>query len=143
MLDQKYWDRIEKTETCWNWKTWITDKGYGMLECNGKRIFAHRFVYEALVGKIPAGLVIDHLCRNTRCVNPTHLEPVTNAENLRRGYCVSAVNSRKKHCKYGHELAGDGIQLFRGERICRACRKRRNDYHNPRRKLKPISLHVH
>lgn len=69
---------------CWNW-TGGTTKGYGSFSAVGrKKVYAHRFSWELHRGPIPDGLVIDHLCRNTRCVNPDHLEPVTQLENVRR-----------------------------------------------------------
>lgn len=70
---------------CWEWQGWRDREGYGYLSYCGRRMRAHRLSYEAFVGDIPAGLVIDHLCRNTSCVNPEHLEPVTNRENIKRG----------------------------------------------------------
>lgn len=79
------WDRIEKTETCWLWLGTIDSDGYGVLgDGQGKNVKAHRTVYELVVGPIPAGLTLDHLCAMKHCVNPAHLEPVTFAENARR-----------------------------------------------------------
>lgn len=71
---------------CWLWTGKQHKKGYGLIQVRGKRQRAHRYVYEQLVGPIPEGLEIDHLCRNKPCVNPDHLEPVTLRENLRRYY---------------------------------------------------------
>lgn len=69
---------------CWQW-VGMARKGYGMFHRNGKKVSAHRFVYEQTKGSIPAGLELDHLCKNKGCVNPDHLEPVTRKENVRRG----------------------------------------------------------
>lgn len=69
---------------CWNWKLAISTQGYGLCFRRDWRGLAHRFTYDRLVGSIPEGLQLDHLCRNTACVNPDHLEPVTASENLRR-----------------------------------------------------------
>lgn len=78
----------------------------------------HRATYEYIVGEIPEGLVLDHLCRNRMCVNPEHLEPVTVAENIHRGNGPSAINKRKTHCPQGHWY--DYYQK-RGERACKRC----------------------
>ncbi len=70
---------------CWEWQRGKTTDGYGQTTVDGKVRPAHRVIYERFKGSIPAGLFLDHLCRNPSCVNPDHLEPVTNAENIRRG----------------------------------------------------------
>lgn len=116
-------DRIDFTESCWLWTGTTNGVGYGLLSSNNKKVYAHRFSYEWFVGPIPAGLTLDHLCRVTRCVNPDHLEPVTNRENILRGTGFAAKNSVKTHCPQGHlydeentyhHPNGDG-------RKCRAC----------------------
>lgn len=87
---------------------------------------AHRVAYEATVGPIPKGLQVDHLCRNRLCVNPSHLEAVTPAENKRRGFSPPAINARKTHCIHGHELAGANVYYRKdrpGRRQCRECER--------------------
>lgn len=85
-LEQKY--DVDLVTGCWNWNRRVCKAGYGMANRRGTGnppIMAHRLLYEIHVGMIPEGLEIDHLCRNRRCVNPAHLEPVTREENIRRG----------------------------------------------------------
>lgn len=81
-----FWTYTRRTSSgCWEWQANVTPAGYGMLNAGGKKfVYAHRHSWELARGPIPQGLTIDHLCRNTRCVNPDHLEPVTQAENNRR-----------------------------------------------------------
>jgi len=86
--ERRFWSYVEKTETCWLWTGHLTDDGYGRLGINGQLVLAHRFAYELLVGPIPEGLHLDHLCRVRHCVKPDDLEPVTPAENVRRAALV-------------------------------------------------------
>ena len=85
--------------------------------------YGHRWAYEYFIGPIPAGMHLDHLCRNRRCVNPYHLEPVTVRENLLRGEGPSAVHAVKTHCPAGHAYAGENLYVHprKGYRVCRAC----------------------
>jgi hypothetical protein len=76
-----------------------------------------------LVGPIPEGKQLDHLCRNRACINPEHLEPVTAKENILRGESFSAKNARKTHCIHGHELSGDNLRILKHGRVCLECRR--------------------
>lgn len=119
---------------CIEWVGGTNGVGYGQFY-RGKRFrgdtgkaYAHRWSYEYHVGPIPEGLFLDHLCRNRSCVNPAHLEPVTNQENLLRGETSTAAHARKTHCPAGHEYAGRNLYVHptRGYRVCRECGRQRS-----------------
>lgn len=82
--EERFWQYVNKTDTCWIWFGAQNGKGYGSFRTGATHVLPHRFSYELLVGPIPAGLQIDHLCFTPRCVNPKHLEPVTNKINCSR-----------------------------------------------------------
>lgn len=115
---------VEDERGCWLWQGMQNGKGYGLLKFGRRRHYVHRVAYEFLIGEIPDGLVLDHLCRVPLCGNPYHAEPVTNAENLIRGEGMPARNRRKTHCLRGHPLSGANL-LVSGQRICRTCKRRR------------------
>lgn len=110
---------------CWDWTGAIYPNGYGAHRKAGfKGMYAHRVMYQRLVGPIPLGLTIDHLCRNRRCVNPAHLEPVTKRTNTLRGVGGPAVNAKKTHCIHGHPFSGENLWVERtGSRHCRTCHR--------------------
>jgi hypothetical protein len=118
---------IEDGSGCWLWTASNTN-GYGVIFHYGRYAKAHRVVYETLIGPIPAGLQLDHLCRVTLCVNPKHLEPVTMQENIRRGSGNgSALWAPPTHCAKGHELTADNVYVTAaGKRLCKACKHGRD-----------------
>jgi HNH endonuclease len=121
----RFLDQIEPS-ACWNWSGEITKKGYARFNYDKKRTGGHRAIYEHIFGPISDNLTIDHLCRHRRCVNPLHLEAVTNTVNVLRGESIPAQNARKTHCNRGHLLAGRNLNPRKdGHRECRACIKLR------------------
>ena len=106
--------------TCWYWAGALVD-GYGSLSVHGRMKRAHRLYYELLIGKIPDGLELDHICRERSCVNPSHLEPVTSRENvLRSPLTLNSKYLGRTHCKYGHPLVANP---YRQGRYCPQCQR--------------------
>lgn len=111
-------------DDCWEWTGRKQTAGYGQTFVGGRGVVVHRLAYEHLVGPIPDGLVLDHLCRNRTCVNPAHLEPVSNKDNILRGVGPSAINARKTHCRRGHEFTPENTYRRPSapqKRHCRIC----------------------
>jgi len=90
---RRFWSKVDKTNSCWLWTDHTTASGYGKFYVNKGEVYAHRHSYEIHRGKIPKGLVIDHLCRVRNCVNPEHMEVVTQRENIVRGLKVTSKKS--------------------------------------------------
>lgn len=120
--EERFRSRVYKTAECWFWLGCKGIDGYGKFSHKPGISLAHRYSYELYKGPIPAGLHIDHLCRVRHCVNPDHLEAVTQQENMRRGN-VGLFQKSKTHCRKGHPYSGDNLLVYRGGRHCRACKR--------------------
>lgn len=125
---ERFHAQVEKTEACWNWIGAKQSGGYGRFNADGGRggrvVLVHRWAYEQFVGPIPDDMTIDHLCRNTPCVNPDHMEVVTREVNSWR----ANTNKDKTHCQHGHELTPDNVYIAPSRpttRDCIKCRKAR------------------
>lgn len=134
----RLWTKVEKREGCWSFNAKPRLNGYYHFYDGQRDRPAHRVVYELVKGEVSDELVLDHLCRNQLCVNPDHLEPVTNKINILRGESPAARNARKTHCLAGHTLSGTNLYLTRqGWRQCRQCRATINHERWLRRKNAP------
>ena len=128
----RFAERVALTDSgCIEWLGTTNGVGYGQFRLHpdqgSRRVYAHRYSYEYHVGPIPDGLHLDHLCRNTICVNPEHLEPVTSAVNILRGMSEPARNATKTSCLRGHQLSGANLYInpTDGYRHCRTCTRAR------------------
>src|ERR1700729_2218645 len=123
-LDEIYANLTWNLETgCYEWVR-STRSGYGSVRYGGKKRYVHVVVYETEVGPVPEGLELDHKCRNRKCANLLHLEPVDHQTNVLRGDGLAALNARKTHCPNGHPLTDSNLSrwaLSRGRRSCRTC----------------------
>lgn len=126
-----FWAKVDADGDCWEWMGARNPKGYGIFGTKGKNVYAHRFAWEILVGPIPDGLIIDHRCKNTPCVNPDHLEPVTYSENITRGAgpYLTTIRRAVTHCKHNHEFTDENTYTYvwngKVKRACIQCKKDR------------------
>jgi len=122
-VEERFWLRVEGDDAlgCWSWNGEHGPTGYSVFSiAKGRAARAHRFSYEALIGPIPEGLSLDHLCRDRGCVNPYHLEPVTHLVNVRRGASCRATD---EVCAHGHPWTEESTAYYHGTRYCRVCNR--------------------
>lgn len=127
-LEIRLWSgAVECENGCWVWGRSLRGTKYGGLVRDGKGVAAHRAAWELAKGPIPEGMTIDHLCRNTLCINPSHLEVVTLRENVLRSEGIAAREARQTHCKYGHEFTEANTYRLpsKRSRYCRECKRQK------------------
>jgi hypothetical protein len=137
-VDERFWAKVEEPfdaiNDCWVWKAARSQKGYGQFRIgprgagSNRNILAHVWAYEFFNGPVPKGNELHHICETKSCVNPSHLEPLTRAEHMRRSpnwrASMGARGRAKTHCRHGHPLSGNNLYLDgRGRRNCRECHK--------------------
>ncbi len=126
-----FWKNVDirQFDECWNWKRAISDNGYGVVYFNKKNTYAHRVAYADQISPILKGKVVDHLCRNRACCNPSHLEAVSQQTNILRGKGIAAINSAKTSCINGHPYNEQNtyIRPDGTGRHCLVCRTNSNN----------------
>ncbi len=127
--EKRFWSQVDKTDACWNWKGYLDRDGYGHAYW-GKPVIAHRISLKINRIDLIPGLVVDHLCKNRKCVNPSHLRQVTTRENVLCSDGIPAKNLKKISCYKGHLFTEKNTYRYRRkggngqwERECRICRK--------------------
>lgn len=116
-MNEAFWSKVEAVPSgCWEWTGYRDRLGYGRFMVGRRPRLTHRLAYEELIGQISVGLELDHLCRNTSCLNPTHMEPVTHQTNIQRG-----VRTYSTHCPAGHEYTPDNTYDYGYGRKCKTC----------------------
>ena len=133
---KRFWSKVKKSDHCWIWIAGRGSGGYGRFYTNGQTVPAHRWAYESLRGTVPNGLILDHLCRNRQCVNPEHMEPVTNKQNVLRGAGITAQEAERTHCPAGHVYDLLNTHFYQGRRYCKRCRNEWNRQYSQRPEVK-------
>ena len=131
--EQRFWEKVgphDDPNACWLWQGSTVKSHnlrYGQFRDGHRMVKAHRFSYELLVGPIPEGYTLDHVkargCTSTLCMNPQHLEAVTNKVNILRGLSPSALHAKQTHCIHGHPFNEENTYVWHGKRDCRACNR--------------------
>lgn len=125
-VQDRFWNQVTIAwDACWIWNLAHNTENYAVFNiARGHQMVAHRVAYIALRGPIPAGMVLDHRCRNRWCVNPFHLDVVTQRENILRGTSPASWHVHKRFCIHGHRYdAGNTYLRPGGGRACRTCKR--------------------
>lgn len=144
-LQEKFWAKVAKRGLydCWEWTGSKTHRGYGAFAPDRKVMPAHRFAYHMANPDMDHTLVVDHICRNRGCVNPSHLRLMTNKENVLCGVGPTAVNAKKTACPKGHPYAGKNLCIDnRGRRVCRECTRVRKAKRNRSKAGLALKAHI-
>jgi len=130
-MDEKFWLRVNKTDTCWLYTGPAKSGSYGRYwDVNAKKSqWTHRYAWTLLKGKIPYGMELHHKCLIKICVNPDHLELVTRASHPDT---ANNIQKNKTHCNHGHKFTPENTRIYRGHRRCKTCCFNRNNYGNPK-----------
>jgi hypothetical protein len=141
-MTDRFWEKVDKTDTCWLWTGSKADTGYGTFYVErGVYRSAHRLSVEMAGREIPDGMWIDHLCRVRSCVNPTHLDIVEPRENSRRGMAPTWITVRMDVCHRGHSMEDASLAHRSDGRItrrCRTCRRQRETERREARRLNEV-----
>lgn len=118
---------VDNVTQCWNWILSLDKDGYGVTNLKGKTFKAHRLYYQLFKGQLIKGMVIDHICRNRKCVNPEHLRQVSPRTNVfENSEALAFKNKQKTHCKNGHEYSVENTRITPAKgRVCRTCDRER------------------
>lgn len=137
----RFWSKVDRRgpEECWPWTGPVHKRGYGKITDDRTTLLAHRVAFSMESGRIKSDLIVDHICNNPICVNPGHLQMITQRRNVMRGKGLAAENARKTHCKNGHPLSGENLVLIRqkngrNERRCRTCSRETGRRHDAKRR---------
>ncbi len=135
---QRFFKHIKIVGSCWEWQLYKNKYGYGVFGTKTKNLLAHRFSYMIFVRELDPKLTIDHLCRNHSCVNPLHLEEVSQKENLQRSsICITTMKKNQTYCIHGHSLSDKNLYVRPDKRReCRICRRKADRLHYAKIKLR-------